>query len=587
MKMSKMTNKAGIRQDMKHGMVFFRSPPPGLRAWRLGGLWLLGFALWLSVCAPAWSQAAPVALVIGQNDYRSMGKLDNAVNDARLIASNLQSRGFEVTLLLNANATQMRQALLNYRDRLAASRRGIVYFAGHGAQIGDSNLLVPIDLTDISLNSLVRQSLTLQELVRTLAPTRPEALAIILDACRDNPLLENQVQKKGLGEAGIDLPPGFMVIYGASVGQTALDSTAPLQGVGVAGHGLFTSRFTQWFADPTLSLRQVIRRTRVEVNDLARKMGQQQLPSVYDALPRDSRFHTLSNAGSGFQAPGRAPAGPIRLIVPTAAGGPTDTVARVLVRRLQGLVGQPITIENIIDIAGQRVADLVGSAPPDGQTLLFSSYQASLARARRNDQRLVPVGQVTETPVLLVTHPNSGMRNLQQLVQRLRSTGQPLTVGVSGPGSPSEACANELRRVWGDGVIQTVAYRGSAPALADLLGANVDLNCDQAILFGPHVTANRVVPLANLQEDAVSEAGIATAQAQGYAAVVPNWNSLFAPAGTDPAIVRHLSQALQRVLADPAFGAELRGFWALPVTPDKGVPLEVILSLKVGLEVAR
>ncbi len=543
----------------------------------------VGLALLAS--APAWSQAPPVALVIGQNDYRNMGRLDNAVNDARLIASNLQSRGFEVTLVLNASSVQMRQAVMNYRDKLTASRRGIVYFAGHGAQIGENNLLVPVDLSDISLNSLVRQSLTLQELVKTLAPTRPEALAIILDACRDNPLLATQVQKKGLGEAGVELPPGFMVIYGASVGQTALDSAGPTAGAG--GNGLFTARFTHWFTDPSLSLRQVIRRTRVEVNDMARQMGNQQLPSVYDALPRDSRFHTLVNSAPGLQPPGRAPSGPIRLIVPTAAGGPTDMVARAMVRRLQGLVGQSITVENIIDIPGLRVADLVGNATPDGQTLLFSSYQSSLARVRRGDQRLIPVGQVTETPVLLVTHPNSGIRNLQQMVQRLRSSGQPLTVGVSGPGSPSEACANELRRVWGDTAIRTVAYRGGAPALADLLGGNVDLNCDQAILFGLYVNQNRVVPLANLQEDAVGEGSVPTAQAQGYAAVVPNWTALFAPAGTDPAIVRHLSQALQRVLADPAFGSELRGFWALPVTPDKGIPLEVNLSLKVGVEVTR
>jgi hypothetical protein len=90
-------------------------------------------------------------------------------------------------------------------------------------------------------------------------------------------------------------------------------------------------------------------------------------------------------------------------------------------------------------------------------------------------------------------------------------------------------------------------------------------------------------------DNAVNDARLIASnlQSRGYAAVVPNWTALFAPAGTDPAIIRHLSQALQRVLADPAFVSELRGFWALPVTPDKGIPLEVNLSLKVGLEVTR
>lgn len=538
---------------------------------------------------PLLAQTRPVALVIGQNDYQQMKKLDNAVNDAQAIASSLRARGFDVTLLTNIGAKQMRQALTEYRSRLTASRRGVVYFAGHGAQVGNDNVLVPVDLPDVSIRALTQQSVTLRELVNTLAPAQPEALAIILDACRDNPLLSAQVQKKGLGEPGLNLPSGFMVIYGASVGQTALDSASPSGSAGTPDNGLFTARFIHWFAKPSLSLRQVMRRTRVDVMESARQMHHQQLPSVYDTLVRGSRFHALTSISSDTLVSHRAPSGPIRLIVPAAAGGPTDAVARALVRYMQPMVGQPIHIENIIDIPGLRVADLVGSALANGQTLLLSSYQASLARMRRGDQRLTPIGLVTETPIILTTHTGNDMHNLQQMLQSQRSSGKPLSVGISGPGSPSEACAAELRRVWGSDTFETVVYRGSAPALADLLAGKVDLNCDQAILFGPHIASKRIKPLANLQEDAIGEVAIsaaATAQAQGYAAVVPNWTALFAPTNTEAAIVHHLSVALQRVLAEPAFDAELRRFLALPVTPEKGVPLEVDLSLKVGLEVS-
>jgi tripartite-type tricarboxylate transporter receptor subunit TctC len=538
---------------------------------------------------PLLAQTRPVALVIGQNDYQQMKKLDNAVNDAQAIASSLRARGFDVTLLTNIGAKQMRQALAEYRSRLTASRLGVIYFAGHGAQVGNDNVLVPVDLPDVSIRALTQQSVTLRELVNTLAPAQPEALAIILDACRDNPLLSAQVQKKGLGEPGLNLPTGFMVIYGASVGQTALDSASPGGSVGTPDNGLFTARFIHWFAKPSLSLRQVMRRTRVDVMEAARQMDHQQLPSVYDTLVRNSRFHALTSTSPDSPAPHRAPSGPIRLIVPAAAGGPTDAIARALVRYMQTVVGQPIRIENIIDIPGLRVADLVGSTLADGQTLLLSSYQASLARMRRGDQRLTAIGMVTETPIILATHTGNDVHNLQQMLQSQRSSGKPLSVGISGPSSPSEACAAELRRVWGNDTFETVAYRGSAPALADLLAGKIDLNCDQAILFGPHIASKRIRPLANLQEDAVGEVAIsaaATAQAQGYAAVVPNWTALFAHTSTDAAIVRHLSAALQRVLAEPAFDAELRRFLALPVTPEKGVPLEVDLSLKVGLEVS-
>jgi len=250
-------------------------------------------------------------------------------------------------------------------------------------------------------------------------------------------------------------------------------------------------------------------------------------------------------------------------------------------------VPQPITVENIIDIPGLKVADLVGEASRDGRTLLFSPYHSSLGRLRRGDQRLSGIGLVTETPVMLFTYRSAGMRNLQQMLQKQRDSGKALNIAVSGPGSASEFCANELRRVWGESRFNVVPFPGVAPGILALMGGTLDLMCEPVSSFAPQVAAGQVVPLANLQEDAAAAGGVATAQAQGYAMVVPNWAALFAPAGTDAGIVAYWSNALQRTLTDPSFQAELRGLSARPVTPDKGVPLEVELSLKVGLEVAR
>jgi tripartite-type tricarboxylate transporter receptor subunit TctC len=545
-------------------------------ALRLGALCVLMLS---AFSTPVLAQSPPIALVIGESDYLKLGKLENTVNDAKLMATILQSRGFEVVSLTNANAAQMRQALSDFQSMLAHSRRGIVYYAGHGVQVGDDSILVPVDLGEVSAARLSEMGLKLRQLVTALAPARPEALAIILDACRNNPLAAAQIRRKGLGEAGIDIPPGFFIIYAASAGQTALDSAD------TGANGLFTARFTRWFADPSLSLRQVMRRTRVDVMETARKLDHQQLPSVYDTLTRDSSF----DAQASPPAPARLqpPTGPVRIIVPTAAAGPTDLVARALVKRLQAQMPQPIAVENIIDIPGLKVADLVGQASRDGRTLLLSPYHASLARLRRGDQRLSGIGLVTETPVMLFTHANAGMRNLQQMLQKQRAGGKALDIAVTGPGSASEFCANELRRVWGESRFNVVQFRGVAPSLVALMGGQLDLVCEPVSSFAPQVASGQLISLANLQEDAATEGGVATAQAQGYAMVVPNWTALFAPAGTDAAIIAYWSNALQRVLADPTFQAELRGFSAGPVTSDKAVPLEVELSLKVGLEVAR
>jgi len=328
-----------------------------------------------------------------------------------------------------------------------------------------------------------------------------------------------------------------------------------------------------------------MRRTRVDVMESARQLHHRQLPSVNDTLPRGSTF----DATAAPPAPGRLqpPEGPVRMIVPTAVGGPTDLVARALVKRLQSQVPHPITVENIIDIPGLKVADLIGEAPRDGRTLLISPYHSSLARLRRGDQRLSGIGLVTETPVMLFTHSAAGVRNLQQLLQKQRGSGKALDIAVTGPGSASEFCANELRRVWGESLFNVVPLRGVAPSLVALMSGGLDLVCEPVSSFAPQIAAGQVIPLANLQEDAAADGKVATAQAQGYAMVVPNWNALFAPAGTDAAIVAYWSNALQKVLIDASFQDELRRYSAGPVTPDKAVPLEVELSLKVGLEIAR
>jgi tripartite-type tricarboxylate transporter receptor subunit TctC len=306
---------------------------------------------------------------------------------------------------------------------------------------------------------------------------------------------------------------------------------------------LFTARFSRWFAEPSLSVRQVMRRTRVDVMETARQLHHPQLPSVYDPLPRDSNFD--AQAAPSPPGPLKPPTGPIRLIVPSAATAPTDLVARALVKRLQPLVLQLITVENIVDIPGQKVADLVGEAPRDGRTLLFSPYHASLARLRRGDQRLTGIGLVTETPVMLFTHGSAGMRNLRQMLQKQRASGKALDLAVSGPGSASEFCANELRRVWGQSTFNVVPFRGVASSLVALMGGQLDLVCEPVSSFAPQVASGQVIPLANLQEDAVAEGNVATAQAQGYAMVVPNWTALFAAAGTDAAIVAYWSNVLQ------------------------------------------
>lgn len=525
----------------------------------------------------------PPALLIGNSAYLHATKLANPHQDVKSLTNALQRRGFDVTPLLDADHAQMQSALVVFLRKLAQTKKGVLYFAGHGVQLEGKNYLLPTDIRVANATTIQDSSLSLQALLDAVNKVSPEAVTIILDACRDNPFAENRPidAPRGLGEAGQTIPKGVLVAYGASAGQSAIDS---LGSHDVNPNGLFTRHLLRFLQDDTLSIQQVLRRVRDAVMTDAKTMRHRQIPSSYDAsLPGQSLLTLAKNTVAD-----PLPFLPknIRLIIPYAAGGPTDSMARRFGERLKE-AGVNMQIENTIDMMGERVAAMEYPFSADSVTLLLSNYSASLRRELANDRRFKAIGMIVETPVFLATNMQTGVRDMKTLMDRTRDRKMAWKVGVSGPASQSEACISVLKSTLGASRIDAISFPGMAPTLNGMLGGQVDLMCDIQPSFESWVKTGKLAYVANLQEDASSESDVLTSQSQGYAVVLPNWTALFAPVGLPAPMQTALTGALRNVVADPRFVSQLRQGGIRAVSPEKTLPIEVDMSLRLGAEISR
>ena len=394
------------------------------------------FAAILIVSHSNSSMAAnPPALLIGNAGYLHTSRLENPRKDVEALGQVLKKRGFDVLEILDADNKQMASAIIDFAQKLAKDKRGFIYYAGHGVQIEGENYLLPINIRSADIASIRANALSLQSILDAVGKTAPEAVAIVLDACRDNPFSNVQTPStpRGLGEAGQTIPKGTIVAYGASAGQGAIDS---LGGQDAIPNGLFTRHMLRFLGDETLSIQQVLRRVRDAVMIDAKTVQHKQIPSTYDASIKSSPL-LVARKSTAIDTVG-SPKN-IRLIVPAAAGGPTDFIARKLQEQLQ-VLGVAMQIENMIDIQGDRVAAMEYPFAADNVTLLLSNYPAALRREIKNDKRFKAIGMIAETPMMLATNVQTGIKDMKTLFELTKARSKAWRVGVSGPGSQSESC---------------------------------------------------------------------------------------------------------------------------------------------------
>ena len=271
-----------------------------------------------------------------------------------------------------------------------------------------------------------------------------------------------------------------------------------------------------------------------------------------------------ASVAGALLAPGAAPAQtypnhPVRLVVGFAPGGNTDLIARVVADKVQGVLGQRVIIDNRGGANGAIAADTVAKAAPDGYTLFFTTVGAvAINPAFRKDlpydpvKDFAPVALIGRAAPVLAVDPNLGIKSVRDLVALAKQKPNTVSMGMTGVGAISHM-ALELFQSTAEVKFVQVPFRGSGPALADLLGGHVNgIMIDVSVML-EHIKAGKIRPLGTtsaVRSDLVPD--IPTLVEQGYpGAVAENWTALFAPAKTPPEVIAKLNAAFVSTINEP------------------------------------
>jgi tripartite-type tricarboxylate transporter receptor subunit TctC len=277
---------------------------------------------------------------------------------------------------------------------------------------------------------------------------------------------------------------------------------------------------------------------------------------------------------AGSAAFGQAyPSRPIHFVVPYPAGGPLDTVARLLGQKVSERVKQPIVVEDKPGAGGNIGADFVAKSPPDGYTILMGAVAthainptlyAHIPYDAARD--FAPVTQVASTPNVLVVNPTLPVSNVREFIRYAKAHPGQLNFGSGSTGSAGHL-AGELFDTMAGVKMVHVPYKGAAPAMQDLIAGRVQLMFDNFASASAQIQAGRVkalaVTTAKRSELAAELPTIAESGLPGFD--INTWFGVFAPAGTPPAIVDRLRDEFVRALAEPDVRATMLKLGAEPV----------------------
>ncbi len=285
------------------------------------------------------------------------------------------------------------------------------------------------------------------------------------------------------------------------------------------------------------------------------------------------------------------PTQPISIVVPFSAGGPTDTVTRLVAQAMSEELGTQVIVENIGGAGGTLGAARVAQSDADGYTLLLHhigmATTATLYRELPYNalEDFAHIGLVTEVPMTIVGRADLGQQTLGEVIDWVKAEGENVMYANAGIGAASHLCGLLFMNAI-DTQMTTIPYQGTGPAITDLMGGQVDLMCDQTTNTTTQIrdgsikafavtTPERVESLAELPT--MDEAGLG-----GFEITI--WHGLYAPAGTPDEVVERLSAALQVALADEALIERFNDLGTEPSPAEDATP--AALRAKVESEIA-
>lgn len=282
-------------------------------------------------------------------------------------------------------------------------------------------------------------------------------------------------------------------------------------------------------------------------------------------------------------APARAQGGafpqrPVTVIVPFAAGGPTDLITRLTVEGMAKDLGQPVVVENVTGAGGTIAAGRVAGARPDGHTLMMHHIgHASAATLYRKlpysvTDSFAPLGLVSDAAMTLVARPDFPATDLASYMAEIKKGGDKLNLANSGLGAANHLCGMLLQHAAGT-ALTPVVYRGSAPAITEMMAGRVDVFCDQATNTVNYIREGRIKAYAATLPQRVPGLELpTTAEAGQPSLLMSTWHGLYAPKGTPPEIQERLATAIRAALREERLRQRFSELVTEPATDERATP---------------
>lgn len=285
------------------------------------------------------------------------------------------------------------------------------------------------------------------------------------------------------------------------------------------------------------------------------------------------------------------PTRPVTMVMPYAAGGPGDTLARLLAQSMTPILGQQVVVENMGGAGGSVGSAKVASSPPDGYNLLMihisHATNPALYPQLKYDpiKDYEPIGLIVDLPSTFVAKKDFPAKTFAELVEYVKVNKEKVNYSHAGIGSASHLCgllfAEALKTKF-----TNVAYRGTGPAMNDMMGGQVDIMCDQIVNVVSNVEAGTIKGYATTGSDrAAALPNLPTAVEGGLPGFTYKvWYGLFAPKGTPQPIVDQLVKALNEALRDKTLRDRFAQLGADPVTPERATPAALAAHLKAEID---
>ncbi|HEY1543779.1 MAG TPA: tripartite tricarboxylate transporter substrate-binding protein [Xanthobacteraceae bacterium] len=273
------------------------------------------------------------------------------------------------------------------------------------------------------------------------------------------------------------------------------------------------------------------------------------------------------------------PTRPMTMVIPFAAGGPTDVLGRIVAARMGEVLGQTVVVENIGGAGGMSGSARVAQAKPDGYTMVLGTvgthaqgqtlYKRPLYNAATD---FTPVALIAEVPLVLITRKDLPVNNLKEFVAYAKKNQDKMSFGSAGAGSATHLGCVVLNSAMGTKITH-VPYRGTGPAMQDLQGGRIDFLCEVMSTAKPQIDSGAVKAIAILtKQRSPALPNVQTAIEQGTNVEAYTWNAIFLPKGAPDAVVKKLNAAALAAMHTPTVKERLQGLGATIVSDDRATP---------------